>query len=324
MTKEKMIFKADTPIKRIGLILLALYALYVLGFAVYWNIAEEPFAYHTNETVYSIPEGRIIVPSMPPSEEGIKWARNAADNAWYKIDAKCNDKAKQDQDKEVKFDPSTAKEITDPDKYFTDAEPIALFNKNGKFIFAHKCIVSELLDTENYRWETSFEDFFEEFIEFWQPFLIFITGMLFIFSIPDKIIYRIKKIFIWVKTGHWERNPKDRFNLSPQLKKYIYGSGVIICWLTTEVLIRNSGIMLGAIPYTAIMMFWLWMFCRAIGRTFWGFKKIETDKEYLQREKKSLMKKYSITKNKDGNYEYNNQNYESYDEALNAARYGAE
>jgi len=63
--------------------------------------------------------------------------------------------------------------------------------------------------------------------------------------------------------------------LSSNMKKYIYGTLVILGWLSFELFLKYSDIRLGGAPYAAAVLFWLWLFCKAIGRTVWGFKKIE-------------------------------------------------
>jgi hypothetical protein len=108
--------------------------------------------------------------------------------------------------------------------------------------------------------------------------------------------------------------------MSANTKKYVYGAIVIILWLTTEVIIKNSDVMIGGIPYAAIMMFWLFLFCKAIGRTFWGFKKIEDVAESVVSEKETLMYVYRINSTEDGKYQYRGNDYDTYEDALKVAR----
>jgi hypothetical protein len=115
--------------------------------------------------------------------------------------------------------------------------------------------------------------------------------------------------------------------MKARTKKYVYGAIVLILWLATEVFIKNSGVILGGIPYGLMIIFWLWLFSRATGLNF-GFGKSAVAVELEEEEgKAALMKGYGIAKNKDGDYVYEDQSYESYEEALRVARlnkYGAE
>ncbi len=278
--------RPDTPLKRIGVLLIAAYIILTVIFAFSWNVSEAPFLYAKEDIIY-----------------------DESDTKWYPLNT-------------IQV-PVSISCITKA----AEGQPIESLSFEKKKEIALSC---QAKGEAKRIWHSSLLDFLESEY-FLKLCLLLILGITLLSELPTIILAWVKNAYAWVKTGHWERKPREEkiegtrhFNLSPRLRKYIYGSIVITLWLTTEVLIRNSGIMLGAIPYTAIMMFWLWMFCRAIGRTFWGFRKIENDEEYLQKEKRALMQKYSITKNKDGNYEYNNRNYESYDEALNVARYSAE
>ena len=94
-------------------------------------------------------------------------------------------------------------------------------------------------------------------------------------------------------------------------KRLTYGTIVIVLWLATEVIIRNSGIIIGGIPYAIITFFWLSALI-AVTRV--------SGQEADEKEKSFLRKKYKIIQNKDNTFSYAGKTFESFDEALYMAR----
>lgn len=108
---------------------------------------------------------------------------------------------------------------------------------------------------------------------------MFISGLICFSGVTDKTItasklfYKILKIvWIWIKTGHWEKSSIRLFSLPPKAKKFIYGTLVILFWVMFLLFLKYSGITLGGVPYGLITLFFLWLFSKAIGRNFMNWK----------------------------------------------------
>lgn len=320
-----MNLKTDTPLKRIGLIFLVFYGVFIISYMTYWNFIVEPLFSYTNETVYSIAEKRIIIPAKPPSEKGMGWMRSKEDNAWHKTSEECDD----DNWKKSRFDLTTAKVIdnlTLEEKRTLAKQLLTIEEEKEKF-----CpVFSALADVENYRWETTLDEFFREIIKIWQATLLLFLGVLLFIGGGDLFIKAInelcviiKKTWEWIKTGKWEKKTmrpektQKKFPMfSARSKKWIYGTVVFFLGALTQTFLNNSEIKLGALPYTAIMMFWVWLFFKVTGMSLGNM----SQKLQQEDEKTALMKNYKITKNKDELYSYAGKNYQSYEEALDAAR----
>lgn len=235
-----MNLKTISPFRRIGLILLFLSIAPFLLLSIYWNIAEGSFV--------SIKD--VIGPiasEKPKDTEAFFWLHNDQTNAWQKIDRSCNAEKGS-----VHFLPLECIISEQKDKYG---------------------IIGQKLDFSTFG---NFMDFLiEENIGLWLS-LLFIFGIFSFSGATDETISISKKFYIWIKTGHWERKPKEKkIVFSPCRKNIVYGTSVIFLWGTFLLLLKYSGISLGSIPYAAITLLWLWLFCKAIGRTVWGLKKVK-------------------------------------------------
>lgn len=202
--------RLDTPFKRIGLVLLSLYALSVIGLAAHWNFTEKHFFYQTNDWRYGAWER---IPPKPKAILGQGWMRH--EKAWVETSTACDAKEasetflqyynRTNQKEKLHYEKIKAKikfkeNLSHEEKQRLEQELI-LAKKNIKK--GHFCPIGKsFLDVNNYRWENSFEDFFEHLFEFWQLTFLFFSGLFFVFGFADLIITGLKKVYIWIKTGH--------------------------------------------------------------------------------------------------------------------------
>ena len=226
-----MKFKADSPLKRAGIVLVVTPLAILLLYAIGWNVKEKALFFFDAKTKYS-----YIEASEPPAEKHIFWVRVNYKHLWYKIDANCPGSEKIRKSKSVLFYPD--------------------------------CVVGAVSDESTSRqvWEFILDDFLKELFRttlFKPLFVFFLLGVILFTGLPERI-------YKWIKTGKWERKkttPKEGSKKPNKriIRRIIYGFGVILLWSILLATLKRSGLHIGAIPAAISALFFLWLFAKVTG-----------------------------------------------------------